>query len=405
MNDPHSPGASLPLSATSTWMERNGRRARLVATALALFLIVSGVLWWVVFVPTIVATHTVGLGDAEAIVMGSGTLEARVSAIIGSKIPGLIVKIDVDQGDLVKAGDTLALLEDNDLKLQVAVAEDEVAAKSAAIDRLQAERRRTEAVLSQARLTRQRQIDAAASGATSAYELDKSAEALAIAEAEVARAHAATIEGEHLMAAATGILAYQRARLNECTIVAPFDALVIRRDHERGDVVAAGSSLMQLVSLDEMWITAWADETEIVRLSEGKPAAVVFRSQPDTDYRGEVVRVGREADRESREIVVDVRVETLPTHWAIGQRAEVYIRVDRHDNVVVIPAEFLLLRSGKAGVMVNDSGTARWRAVTVGLRGRELVEITDGLSVGDVVVSSDPPTGNSLTDGRRIAPK
>lgn len=204
------------------------------------------------------------------------------------------------------------------------------------------------------------------------------------------------------MLAAERTLDYQRARLHDTTIKAPFDGLVVRRDRDAGNVVTAGSSVLQLVSLNEMWITAWVDETELARLAEGQPARAVFRSEPSVGYTGAVARVGREADRETREIVVDVRVETLPENWAVGQRAEVYIQVDRKQDVTVLPAGLVLVRDGKTGVIVDDGGKARWREIGVGLRGREFVEVTSGLSPGEVVVSRAAGASSPLREGRRI---
>ncbi len=388
-----------------TWWQRNARRlwlwTRVVGVAAAIGLVV----WWVLLSPVAVSTHTVARGQVLAEVLGTGTLEARVSAIVGPKIPGLIVRIAVDEGDRVKAGDTLIALEDTDVRQQVAVAEADVAAAAASVERFQADRRRAEAVLSQARLTHERHVRAAGSNASSQQELDKAAEALAVAEAELARSGAAISEGQRRLTAAERSLDYQRARLHDTTIEAPFDALVVRRDRDAGDVVTAGASVLQLVSLQEMWVTAWVDETELARLAESQPARVVFRSEPAVEYSGAVSRVGREADRETREIIVDVRVERLPTNWAVGQRAEVYILVARRESVTVLPAGLVLRREGRTGVIVDDGGRARWREIVVGLRGRESVEVLSGLTPGDSVVTPAAPGGGTLRDGRRISAK
>lgn len=389
-------------SLGATWRQRNARRIWLVVRALALVAAIGVLAWWMLFSPVVVATHTVARGHVLAEVLGTGTLEARVSAIVGPKVSGLIVSIAADEGDHVKAGDTLIALEDTDVQQQVAVAEADVAAAVASVERLQADRRRAEAVLSQARLTHERQAQMAASNASSPQELDLAAEALAVAEAELARSIAAISEGRRRLTAAERTLDYQRARLHDTTIEAPFDALVVRRDRDAGDVVTAGSSVLQLVSLDEMWISAWVDETELARLGEQQPARVVFRSEPSVEYEGVVARVGREADRETREIVVDVRIERLPVNWAVGQRAEVYIHVDRREDVVIVPASLVLIRDGRSGVMVDDAGKARWREIPIGLRGRDVVEVTSGLAPGDVVVSPASPTAEPLRDGRRI---
>jgi HlyD family secretion protein len=325
-----------------------------------------------------------------------------MAAIAAPKLGGLIVGIAVDQGDSVEKGSLLFQLEDSDIRQQVAMAESEVSAVTATVDRLLASRQKSEAVLAQARANHKRVEQLGHQNVASQADLDRAFEALSVAEAELQLASAAILEGQKRLDAAKRSLAYQQARLDDTTVEAPFDALVVRRDRDPGDVVTAGSSVVYLVSTAELWITAWVDETELVRVAEGQVARVVFRSQPTVAYPGVVARVGLEADRETREIMVDVRVATLPAQWAVGQRAEVFIQVNRREAVTALPAGLVLVRDGKTGVMVEVDGRAKWREITVGLRGRESVEITSGLSPGDIVVNSMEANSGPLRDGRRI---
>ncbi len=142
-------------------------------------------------------------------------------------------------------------LEDTNQRLLVAVAEAELAAVRASIDRLIADRGRAEAVLAQARLTSERLIAAAAAGAAGAEEVDKSREAVAIAEAELARAAAALIEG-HRRARRDRRVRWNTSELafQDMSVLAPFDGPVVRRDRDAGDVVTAGSVVLQLASTD-----------------------------------------------------------------------------------------------------------------------------------------------------------
>jgi len=396
---------SAELTEAGSWWQRHGRRVSLAVRFALILAVAVGATRWFLFAPVVVTTHTVATGTITAEVMGTGTLEARTSAVVGPKIGGLIVSIAANQGDRVKAGTLLFELEDNDIWQQVKMAESEVAAVTATLDRLGASGRRAEAVLAHARTNHKRIEELTSSKVVSQQDLDKAVEALAIAEADLSTASAAIIEGQKRLDAAERFLEYQRARFDDSTIKAPFDALVVRRDREPGDVVTAGSSVLQLVSTEQMWITAWVDETELARLAEGQSARVVFRSEPDIEYKGVVARVGREADRETREILVDVRVEDRPANWAVGQRAEAYIQVARRDAVTVLPAALLLVRDGKTGVMLDEGGKAKWREITVGLRGRESEEVSSGLSPGDVVLSPAGASSGLLRDGRRISPK
>lgn len=389
--------ATAPIDK-GTWWQRNARRVGRSVRAVAVLIVATTAAWWFLLSPVAVTTHTVATGAVTAEVMGTGTLEARTSALVGPKIGGLIAHVAVDQGDRVKAGDLLFQLEDSDIKQQVAMAESEVAATVATLDRLRAAQRAAEAVFSQAKTNHGRIAELISSNVVSQQDLDKAFESLSVAEAELSIAGAAIIEGQKRLDAAERSVEYQRARLHDTTIEAPFDALVVRRDRDPGDVIAPAGGVLSVVSTEEMWVSAWVDETELARLKDGQPSRVVFRSEPEAEYPGVLARVGREADRETREIIVDVRVEGLPANWAVGQRAEVYIRADHRSDVTVLPAGLVVVRGGRTGVMMDEDGRARWREITVGLRGRDIVEVSSGVSPGDVVVSSP-----DVREGRRIA--
>ena len=131
----------------------------------------------------------------------------------------------------------------------------------------------------------------------------------------------------------------------------------------------------------------------------------MFRSEPAKSYPGEVARLGRETDRETREFLVDVRVKQLPKNWTVGQRAEVYVETGRKESTLALPLRFVSWRGGKPGAFVIEGGKAMWREVKLGLRGLETAEVAEGLSAGLVVCKPRAPN-QSLTDGQRVtAPK
>jgi RND family efflux transporter MFP subunit len=187
---------------------------------------------------------------------------------------------------------------------------------------------RSQAVLEQARKDAKRLAGLLASNAVSQTDSDKAAEALQVAEADLKRSNAAIAEAQGQVLVAEKTMLHRKEQLAFTQITAPYDGLIIRRDREPGEMLVPGATLMELISLDELWIRAWVDETEMPRLAKGQKARVVFRSEPQKNYPGVVSRLGREMDRETREFLVDVRVEQLPVNWAVGQRAEVYIQID-----------------------------------------------------------------------------
>ena len=365
---------------------------------------VGTAVYWTQFAPVPVAVHIVERGEIVAEVMGTGTLDAHFSATISPKISGLITAVLVDQGDRVEAGQVLVQLDDRDLKRQVEVSESNVNVAQAAVERQEAERNRALAVLDQARFDFDRVKDLIEESSAAAVESQEATKALRVAEAEVARSDAALAEVRMQVIAAEKTLEFYRAKLADTVVVAPFGGLIARRDRDPGDVVVPGSSVLLLVATDELWISAWVDETEMERLTVGQPARVFFRSQPEHAYAGEVARLGREVDRETREFVVDVRVRDLPENWAVGQRAEVYIEAGRKAGVVCLPTRLVVWRDGHAGTFVDQAGRATWRALKLGLRGRETVEVVNGVDAGEPVVTPSDAKSGGLKAAQRVSP-
>lgn len=367
----------------------------LVALVVAIVIVVR-----IKLAPAPVVTHIVQKAAVVAEVMGTGTLEARVKTTLSPRIQERLAEVLVDQGDHVSAGQLLARLDDGELKRQVEVSEAALASAKATADRVRVDEARAQAVEQLAQLDHKRVSGLLAAKISSQAELDIATEQLRVAESDLNRARAATVEAQQQINLAEKNLSYQRERLSFTRILSPYDGLVTRRDRDPGGVAVPGSSLLQLISTNELWISAWVDETAMVGLATGQVARIVFRSTPAQSYRGAVARLGREADRETREFIVDVRVKELPSNWTVGQRAEVFIETGRKSFVLLLPRAFVVWRSGKPGVFVAAGGKARWREIKLGLEGGDKVEVLEGVKEGEHVVK--PTQRGALTDGQRI---
>jgi len=381
----------------------NHRRLKTTGQILLLTLVVAVVVYKIKFAPTLVVAQKAKSGPIVAEVMGTGTLEARIKTTISPRIQERLAEVLVDQNDVVKTGQLLARLDDGELKMQVEVTEATRVAARASLERVKTDEARSLAVDKQARLNHKRVTELMVTKISSQDELDKAVEAMQVAEADVKRSQAAIAEAASQVVTAEKNLAYQKERLTYTQILSPYNGLVVRRDRDPGGVVVPGGSLLQLISTNEIWVSAWVDETAMGGLAAGQPARVVFRSEPGKDYPGEVARLGRETDRETREFLVDVRVKELPKNWTVGQRAEVFIETARKSEALVIPQRFVQWREGRPGVFVNEHGRAKWRAITLGLRGRESAEVTQGLATGEQMVAPREAKQPPLTDGQRVS--
>jgi HlyD family secretion protein len=391
---------------TKAVMNSSNRVRRLLHTGakwLLLAAVVAFAVYRLKFAPVPVMAHKVVSGPVVAEVMGTGTLEARIKTTISPRIHERLAEVLVDQNDAVKTGQLLARLDDGELKMLVEVAEAARVAARASLERVKTDEARALAVVKLARLDHKRSSDLLTNQISSLADFDKAVAQLNVGEADVKRSQAAIVEAESEVVTAEKNLAYQKERLTYTQLRSPYDGLVVRRDRDPGGVVVPGGSLLQLISTNEIWIAAWVDETAMTGLATGQYARVVFRSEPAKSYPGEVARLGRETDRETREFLVDVRVRELPKTWTVGQRAEVFIETGRKSEALVIPQRVVQWREGKPGVFVNERGKARWRAVTLGLRGRETVEVTQGVSAGEQVVAPREARQPALSDGLRIS--
>lgn len=353
------------------------------------------------FAPIPVLAHTVARGEIVAEAMGTGTLEARVKTTVSPRIQERLLEVLVDQGDSVKAGQLLARLDDSESKQQAAIAEASLAAAKQTAERVKADLARSEAVLAQAKLEQERMVRLVATRAVSQSDVDKADEALRIAEADLQRSLATIAEAESQISVAEKNFLYRQEQLAFTEIRSPYDGLIIRRERDAGDMLVPGASLMQLISLDELWVSAWVDETAMPSLAADQPARLIFRSESTRSYPGKVSRLGREADRETREFMVDVSATELPKNWTIGQRAEVFIETNRQPDAVLLPTAFLVWKGSQAGVFIAQEGRTQWREVTPGFHGKDHVSINQGLEVGDQVVRLADPK-KALTDGQRI---
>jgi HlyD family secretion protein len=375
---------------------------RTVLTWVALAVFASFLVYRLKFKPTLVTGYRVATGEVRGEVMGTGTLEARVKTTISPRIQERLAEVLVDQGDVVRAGQLLARLDDAELRQQVAVADAGLAAARATVERVRADEARAQAVLQQARLEHRRWMELVAAKTASQSDLDKAVESLRVAEADARRSQATILEAQSQAFTAEKTLLYRREQLAFTEIRSPYDGLILRRDRDPGGVVVPGSSIFQLIATNEIWISAWVDETALSQLATNQPARVHFRSDPAKAVAGEVARLGREADRETRESVVDVRVKQLPSNWTVGQRAEVFIETGRKAGILAVPAAFIVWREGRAGVFVNGHGKARWRGILLGLQGPTEVEVASGVSPGDEIVKPTSGQQQPLTEGQRI---
>jgi RND family efflux transporter MFP subunit len=193
------------------------------------------------------------------------------------------------------------------------------------------------------------------------------------------------------------------ARLTDTQILSPIAGLVITRNLEVGSTVVPGAPIFRLAETNVLWVQAMVDEREVGKLRLGQTARVTFRSAAGQSFPGRLVRLAREADRVTEEREADVTVDRLPLEWFIGAKADVYIETARKADVPQIAMGAIVRRGDQPGVFVVSSGHAQWRPVSLGLMGRETVEVLNGVDTKDRIVANPFAGKKPLADGVRVA--
>jgi membrane fusion protein (multidrug efflux system) len=247
------------------------------------------------------------------------------------KVGGFVSAVNVSENQAVKAGDTLAVLDDRDYRarlqqtdadLQVALASvssrQRVGQADAAVQQAQANAERAHADLD-------RLLPLAAQGIASKQQLDATQNAVRSADAALSAAQAALLGADARVASARASRDQAALNLTYTRIVAPANGVVSKKTVELGQLVQPGQPLMSVVPLDDIWVTANLKEIEVADVNPGDPADVTVDAYPGVHFRGHV---------ESLSPATGARFSLLPPDNATGnftkvvQRIPVRIRLD-----------------------------------------------------------------------------
>lgn len=379
------------------------KRWRGVVVGLLLVAGAAALAWTLVFKPVPVFLHEVGTGDVTETIPGTGAIECPRVVQPGFEVTGRITSMLVDQGDPVKAGDEIARIDDEVYRAEESAAAEAAELARVSLERLRADIKRAEAQREGAQAHARRQDEAFKSSTISRDLLDQAIERARVAEAELDRARAALAEGDSRLAAELRALDVSRAKLQRTVLRSPIDGIVLARLAEPGDVAVPGGAVLRLGDTAGVWASVWVDETFLPRLKPGQEATVELRSAPASALKGRVLRVGREVDRETRELLVDIELTGAPQQLAVGQRADARIHGASAAGVTRVPPEFLVVRGEGAFAWVSDGGRAVLREIEPGIRGRQWVEVRSGLQPGQTVLRATGGARAELRDGARVA--
>ncbi|MFG1378200.1 efflux RND transporter periplasmic adaptor subunit [Xanthobacter autotrophicus] len=337
--------------------------------------------------PHTTQAEVVRAGPFESVLSGPGILDALRKASVSTSIQGVITTLAVDVGDSIHAGDVVALLQSTDLKAEreSRLASHEATRKAVAL--AEAELRKAHAARNNAHSVLGRREELIRSGATSRATLEDAQTSMEQSLAEVARAEAAVSQARATEASAEAAVRVAEAQLEKATIRAPIDGVVVARRMDMGDLVVPGSVIVDIVDPESVVLAARFDESAIARVTKGQPAKLLFTATGEAATPGEIRRIGREVDTETREFTVDIAPRRLPRNWAIGQRGTALITLQTSPDVLSVPFAAIAFKDRAPGVFVMRDARAWWQPVELGPIGAARVDVRGGLKEGDVILA------------------
>lgn len=371
---------------------------RLIRWSLVLILaaVAAAGIWWATRPePLEVAVKPVTRGMVERTVANTraGTVKACRRAKLSPSIGGQIAKLPIHEGDAVKEGQLLLEIWNQDLKAQVALAEQQAAAARsrarsvclrAAVARRNADR-----------LTKLRKQDIVPE-----ERLDNAASEAAALQAECSGARTEIQVREAQMAVA-------RANLERTRLLAPFDGVIAEINGERFEFVTpsplgvATPPVVDIIENDCFYVTAPIDEVDAAAIRVDMPARISMDAFRGRHFPGRVRRIADyvlDIEKQARTVDVEVNFDAPPAGETLlaGYSADIEVILDVRRDVVRVPTE-AVMDGKRVFVFRPDAGRIAAREIRIGLSNWDWSEVLDGLSPDElVVVNVDNP---DLADG------
>ena len=336
-------------------------------------------------------------GDLSSTLTVAGEFQPYQEVDLHAKVSGYIRHINVDIGDQVRVGQTIATLEVPELVAQVVGAQAEVRHSQSEISRAQSDVALAEASYAALHAAYTRLAEAASKrpGLVAEQELDDALAKDKDAEAKVNEAKAAQEASQEQLGVSKADMQRVTAMQNYSVVTAPFTGVITMRYADVGSLIQAGTSsntqsmpVVKLAESDLLRLRMPVPEEDVPFIKIGGNVQIKLQANGKT-FSGKIVRFTRELATSTRTMLAEVDVPNADLAISTGMTAQTTIVLQQQRNVLTIPAGALLKNEGQDSVLVvGGDNKVQKVAVSVGIQGADRVEITSGLKGGEPVIVS-----------------
>ena len=330
---------------------------------------------------------------------------------VHAKVAGYIRVINVDVGDHVKEGQTLAVLEIPELAAQLAGADAAVRHAQEEIRRAKSDVERAQSAHAAAHSAYARLKQAADSraGLVAQQEVDDSLAKDLGAEAQVASAEAELSAARQQVEVAQANQKQFNALSNYARIIAPFSGVITNRYADTGALIQAGTSsstqampVVRLAQTSKLRLVLPIPESLAAQIHLGDPVKVRVQAL-NRDIEGKVSRFADSLDRQTRTMETEIDFDNRDGRLIPGMYAETQVSLREKKDALTVPLEAVTRNGDDATVLaVNAQNEIEERHIKLGLEDSSRVEVLSGLSDRDRVVIGNR---SQFHNGQKISPK
>lgn len=354
------------------------KQGKVIALILIIVVIAAYFFWPKENLPTY-HTETITRGELSKEVTATGKLDAVRKVDVGAQVSGQLQTLLIKEGDAVKKGDLLAIIDPKK-------AQNDVTESQETDNELRANLQQAKAELRLAQLTYQRQLKLMGTHAIAQEELDR-----AKTDVEVKKARIITYEAQIKKNQAT--LDTAKTNLQYTRITAPMDGVVTFIKTLEGQTVIAAQeapTILTLADLDTMLVKAEVSEADVIYLKPNLSASFTVLGAPDKAFSGKLKDILPTPEKINDAIFYYARFEVPNDQHLLRLQmtAQVKILLENKANVLLIPLSALgdEENTNQYSVDVLVNGKPEKRVVKIGMRTDVYAEVLSGLNENDKVI-------------------
>lgn len=357
----------------------------------------------------------------------SGTIKADRAAKISSRINGRVIRVGFNEGNMVKAGEELIVLEPEEASANIKMVEANLSLAKVRYEQAKAafevEKKlvnlriqETEANRKEASAALRRAQDMMRQGIISDQQMDTTLRnydvAHAVYESALASKEGVVLKEKEMLAAKTEVEHLEESlriaviQKGYLRITAPFNGIISFKQVEVGEMVLPGVALAEIVDNNSLYVHAPVDEADIHKIHEGQEVKIIVDAFPDAEFIGKIYEISpivSEDKLEGRTVTIKVSIDQHKEKIRPGMSCDVEILIDKIPDALLIPTNLLMGRGEKRYVFVVENGSVKKRYLRLGLSNWDFTVIEDGLQEGEEIISSIDIL--NLKDGSRVVMK